>query len=256
MPSSFRSNCIMANQHPSLYRLPGRKTIPFLFRFRYSEVRKKRSRSPGVLNACSRSIVIRFTICMCDRCWVRTWGSHQVTLKRWIVIAAIRFILTHGQFPGWRGPVSTGIVNDSWGSCVGVCRPSSSFARALPLPYCLGELDRCRRMSSPRGLFISHQHDLSEREGGHDAAILVSLVSILYSVHAHTSTHPLERLLRKTYVVPFLSSAAIILSDSKTIWFVRLHDQIHRPRHNNTLKTFLEISPLWELTITTYEVLT
>lgn len=142
---------------------------------------------------------------------LKFWGSHQVTLKRWIVIA-ISFILTHGQFPGWRSPVSTGIVNHSWDSCVGVCRPSSSFARALPLPYCLGELDRCKRMSSPRGLSISHQHRLSGREEGGEPRCSDLGFSGFHSLHAHF------------FHIPFLSSAAIILSDSQTIWFVRLHD--------------------------------
>lgn len=87
-----------------------------------------------------------------------------MTLERWILIA-IKFILTHGRFPGWRAQYRhrepfVGCLR--WG-----CRPSrslKSLARCL-LPCCLGELDRCKNETALEDV-ISHQHDMSEREGG------------------------------------------------------------------------------------------
>lgn len=61
---------------------------------------------------------------------------------------------------------STGIVNHSWGACVGVVDPQgpSKALHAVLLPCCLGELDRGKN-ELPSRIVISHQHDMSEREG-------------------------------------------------------------------------------------------
>lgn len=61
---------------------------------------------------------------------------------------------------------STGIVNHSWGACVGVVDPQGPWKalHAVLLPCCLGELDRGKN-ELPSRIVISHQHDMSEREG-------------------------------------------------------------------------------------------